>query len=147
MPEASQRPEASRPDTEAERRRRRRRLILCLLTAAALAWLAWVVCFDPVAYGWAPQCPFRLVTGLSCPGCGLQRAVHALCHGHLAEALAYNFFLILALPYLLLVFTAECLLRGPHRDRLMRAVASPTAIGLYVGLYVAWGVVRNVIGI
>jgi hypothetical protein len=37
-------------------------------------------------------CPFRLVTGLPCPGCGLTRSWTAAAHGHLSDAFAYNFF-------------------------------------------------------
>jgi hypothetical protein len=35
-------------------------------------------------------CPFRLVTGLPCPGCGLTRSWVYLFHGQLAESLYYH---------------------------------------------------------
>ena len=31
-------------------------------------------------------CPFKLITGLDCPGCGFQRAVLALMQGNLGES-------------------------------------------------------------
>ena len=44
-------------------------------------------------------CPFYRLTGLYCPGCGSGRAVQALYHGHLIQAVRYNILLpILGLP-------------------------------------------------
>ncbi|WP_437581698.1 DUF2752 domain-containing protein [Sorangium sp. So ce887] len=37
-----------------------------------------------------PLCPFAIVTGHPCPGCGLTRATLALAHGHVAEALRFH---------------------------------------------------------
>lgn len=42
--------------------------------------------------GW--HCPFRFITGLPCPGCGMTRALLALLKGHLAESIACNWMLI-----------------------------------------------------
>lgn len=35
-------------------------------------------------------CPFHKLTGLYCPGCGGQRALHALLHGRFVDALSRN---------------------------------------------------------
>jgi hypothetical protein len=35
-------------------------------------------------------CPFRLLTGLPCPGCGMTRSVVALAHGDLQSSLFYH---------------------------------------------------------
>ena len=37
-----------------------------------------------------PLCPFRLLTGLPCPGCGLTRSLVCLLHGDLAMSLAFH---------------------------------------------------------
>ncbi len=42
-------------------------------------------------------CPFRLVTGLPCPGCGLTRSWVHLLHGQVGDATAANPFGIVAL--------------------------------------------------
>ena len=43
-----------------------------------------------------PSCVFNSTTGLHCPGCGSQRAIHDFLHGRILEALSHNFmFLIL----------------------------------------------------
>jgi len=54
-----------------------------------------------------PKCFFHQVTGLYCPGCGVQRSFHALLHGHLLTAIDFNLLFILFLPliiYFILVF-------------------------------------------
>lgn len=66
--------------------------------------------FDPSSFSFFPECPFYLLTGLYCPGCGSQRAFHALLHGHLAEAAGFNLLAVAALPligYSAVVFTAN----------------------------------------
>ena len=62
---------------------------------------------DPARAGFFPPCPLRSLTGLLCPGCGSQRCVHQLMHGHWAEAFALNPLLVLALPYVLLGVVVE----------------------------------------
>jgi hypothetical protein len=37
-----------------------------------------------------PLCPFRLLTGLPCPGCGLTRSVVCTLHGDLASAMMFH---------------------------------------------------------
>lgn len=58
--------------------------------------------FDPVQQPLFPKCPFLLVTGYECPGCGSQRAIHSLLHLDIGAAFRYNAFMLLALPYIIL---------------------------------------------
>ena len=46
-----------------------------------------------------PKCPFRSLTGFLCPGCGSQRGIHQLLHGHMAEAFKLNALLIPSIMY------------------------------------------------
>lgn len=68
--------------------------------AAAAAGTAYVAEVDPGQPGHYPLCPFRALTGYYCPGCGTLRAIHALAHGHLASALAFNALTVCTLPLL-----------------------------------------------
>jgi hypothetical protein len=46
-----------------------------------------------------PKCPFRSFTGLLCPGCGSQRAIHQILHGNFYNAFQLNMLLLPALLY------------------------------------------------
>ena len=40
--------------------------------------------------GFFPPCPLYAVSHIYCPGCGTQRALSALLHGELLQAVRYN---------------------------------------------------------
>jgi len=63
----------------------------------AAAVLYWI---PPTAASFYPRCLFHTLTGFHCPGCGLTRCVHALLHGDLRQAAAYNALALLFLPVL-----------------------------------------------
>ena len=48
-----------------------------------------------------PKCPFKLISGYNCPGCGIQRSIYWFLHGEFKKAIHYNYFLLLAVPYAL----------------------------------------------
>lgn len=58
--------------------------------------------YDPALGGVFPPCPFHSLTGLQCPGCGSQRAVHHLLNFDLVSAFHQNALLVLSIPYVLL---------------------------------------------
>lgn len=60
--------------------------------------------FEPGRTGFFPLCPFRLLTGFTCPGCGTTRALHELVHGHFLAAFMLNPLLLIASPFLLWAF-------------------------------------------
>ena len=61
---------------------------------AALAGCVVVGVLDPNTTHLLPQCAFKAMTGLDCPGCGMTRGLHALLHGDLLRALSHNILLI-----------------------------------------------------
>jgi hypothetical protein len=72
------------------------------LGAAAIGYLA---VFDPSrSAGHYPTCPFLLLTGHYCPGCGGLRAIHELIHGQPAAALSANLLVVLAVPIAVLLW-------------------------------------------
>lgn len=89
---------------------------------------------------WGLPCLFRTATGYSCPGCGAQRALHSLMHGHFLEAIRYNYFLPWAVVLLLVFQYLKCFEKG----RFIRARLSSTpAIIVYVLVTLFWGIIRN----
>lgn len=70
---------------------------LALAAVAALGVAVLYVC-PPAAVRWYPRCPFLALTGWRCAGCGGLRAIHALLHGRLAEAIGCNGLVVTLLP-------------------------------------------------
>jgi hypothetical protein len=72
------------------------------LGAACVAAAAWILYrFPPDSSGFYPRCFFKETFHLDCPGCGGTRAVAALLHGRLAEALHFNPLVVILLPLVL----------------------------------------------
>lgn len=88
------------------------------LTLAAIS--VFLFFFNPAspANQFLPKCPFRLVTGFQCPGCGSTRAGHHLLHLDLIGAFKLNPLIVLTLPFIiygLLGYTKSALTGQPHR--------------------------------
>ena len=117
-----------------------------LTEVLVLAAVFVAACFL-VSYGWMFRCPFKLLTGLDCPGCGFQRALRALLKGDIVGAARYNFFLLYAIPYLLLVIAGKYVLKGRVGQEVRRFAEHRYTIWFYVVSFLAWFVVRNVMHI
>jgi hypothetical protein len=96
---------------------------------------------DPTRVPLFPVCQFHQLTHLDCPGCGATRAAHALLHGHLIEALHFNLLLVLSLPFFVWLGGWFALSQF-HRARPI--VIRPVWIWTYLGLWIAFGILRNV---
>ncbi|RMH78761.1 MAG: DUF2752 domain-containing protein [Actinomyces sp.] len=71
-----------------------------LVAAGALVACATVTLHDPNVDGSYGRCPFLALTGRPCPGCGTLRALHALLHGRVLEAVSRNALSLAVLPLL-----------------------------------------------
>ncbi|MDE7080990.1 MAG: DUF2752 domain-containing protein [Muribaculaceae bacterium] len=120
-------------------------LVAGTIVLIAVIIVLWKV--NPVEAVWMPKCVVHSLTGWQCPGCGITRALHAALHGHFAEAIRYNYFLLLSLPYLLAVATVSWIPALRRRRRLHRVVLGPELAVSYVVLFAIWFVVRNLLGI
>lgn len=81
-------------------------LEICLVVLLLLIGASTGVCLyfgHPSEYIWFPKCPFRVATGLLCPGCGALRATHYLLNGQWGTAFRYQPLLVLSLPILALL--------------------------------------------
>ncbi|MBO4663273.1 MAG: DUF2752 domain-containing protein [Bacteroidaceae bacterium] len=124
----------------------RRKLIACILVLCVVACVA-LYYLDPVEYVFMPKCPFKLITGLDCPGCGFQRAMHALLHGHVVQAIKFNLFLVFSVPYLLALIVCYYFLTGERSRKTLSFLEGKTMAFTYIILYFVWFVVRNILHI
>ena len=88
--------------------------------------------FNPSNYWFWPKCPFKLLTTRSCPACGIQRFLHALTNGDVRRACHYNYYLIYALPYTLIVIATYYLPKGKLKEKMTCIFEGKIAIGIYV---------------
>ncbi|MBN1809344.1 MAG: DUF2752 domain-containing protein [Planctomycetes bacterium] len=114
-----------------------------LLLAGGLVFIAWVYFRDPAEPGNMPSCPFNLVTGLYCPGCGSARALHQLLHGRLLEGFALNPLMVLSIPFVAYGLASYFLKSFTGRG--LPVIPSPWWTGWAVlGIVVAYWILRNV---
>lgn len=90
-----------------------------------------------------PKCPFYLLTGLECPSCGIQRALHSLLNGDIMKAIEYNQFLLIALPFLGGVIYTKWFETNSSRI-LGKYILHRYTIYVYVCVYVSWWIIRNI---
>lgn len=124
--------------------RRRVGLILIVILLAGIA-VAYKY-LDPAVVPIFPRCPFRLLTGYLCPGCGSQRAIHHLLNLDLPGAWRMNPLLVISLPYLLLGLILKPLSRHNGRgtrlyDQLYGYRASVAALVVIVLFWIG----RNIV--
>lgn len=99
---------------------------------------------DPTLYLWFPKCPTKILTGWSCPGCGIQRAIHALLNGRLSEAVSYNYFFILSIPYALILSIAWMLKKKQKTVKIVAVMEHKNGALIYVIAFIIWFVLRNI---
>ena len=116
-------------------------IIAAVLTAAAAIFLYAVL--DPAVGRFFPKCPFYMLTGLECPGCGSQRAVHSLLRGDIAAAVHYNVLVVAFIPYLLLYVVLVLTARLPLPEK-HAAAGRKILETLYHGK-ILWGILAIVI--
>ena len=120
----------------------RRCLIIILALAALLVFGFIYYALDPSQSGVFPQCTFLRLTGYKCPGCGSQRAIHALLHGDLASAFKFNAMLMIAVPWVAVCLYAES--QRTRNPRLYTRLNAPLLIWLFLAMVLAWWLLRNI---
>jgi hypothetical protein len=88
-------------------------------------------------------CPFRLLTGLPCPGCGLTRSWVGLAHGDFGAAFANNLvgplLAVGTLVFVVAYFTA-LIRRRPVPDAARLLAGRPALVG--ISLWLFYGAIR-----
>jgi hypothetical protein len=120
------------------------------LAVAGLLWLGltagaiFLFFFNPAspANQFFPKCPFRLLTGCQCPGCGSTRAFYQLLHLHPIEAFKFNPLMVLTAPFIaygFLGFTKSAITGKPHR----RLFIPPVYLWAWLALLIFFWIFRN----
>ncbi|MDR2147787.1 MAG: DUF2752 domain-containing protein [Tannerella sp.] len=101
--------------------------------------------FNPEDNPLFPKCPVYALTGYQCPGCGFQRALHHLFHGHIVEALSYNSLIFILFPYIFLLIVLEYFVDKirPAARKLRQIFLSKWSVLALAVLIVGFAVVRN----
>ncbi|MBB76221.1 MAG: hypothetical protein CMJ75_17065 [Planctomycetaceae bacterium] len=114
-----------------------------LATVVAALYAAALFVWPPAEVSCFPKCLFFTATNLYCPGCGGQRAVHALLHMHLRYALRCNLLTMSALPFLAVAYdrwtTRVWYSATPAPRR-----PDPKAIWSLLGFIILFWVLRNI---
>lgn len=101
--------------------------------------------FNPAETPWFPKCPFRLLTGFECPGCGSQRAIHHLLHFDIPAAFAENMLLVVAIPYLVTGFAFD--MSHPTNETVLKwrkRLFGTTAIIVILTVIILFWILRNI---
>jgi hypothetical protein len=112
---------------------------------AAVALVAYFL-LDPAIVPVFPKCPFYLLTGLKCPGCGSQRALHALLNLQVGRAFRENPLLVISLPYLLMALVFY--LKKEKNERWLAAddlLFRGKAVKVVLAVVLVFWLLRNVI--
>lgn len=103
--------------------------------------------YNPIGNLYFPKCPFRVMTGLKCPGCGSQRAIHYLLNLDILSALKENVVLVISIPYIVagIVFDS---LKKPNENTLKwrKILFGRKAIFVILAIIIVFWVLRNIIG-
>ena len=128
----------------------RNKFWIWIIPVAVVAAGIFYYLIDPQETSLAPKCPVKLLTGYQCPSCGAQRAIHAFLHGRIAEAVSYNLFFIIAIPFLLITAYSVIMINRSNPSkftvRLYDFSTSRYTLLSYVVLYFVWWLVRNLTG-
>ncbi len=102
--------------------------------------------YNPIENNYFPKCPFKVVTGLDCPGCGSQRAVHFLLNFDVLGAMRENLMLVLFIPYIFINFIIDILDRPNDKIlKLRKFLFGHKAIVVILILIFTFWVFRNII--
>ncbi|MCE5178193.1 MAG: DUF2752 domain-containing protein [Porphyromonadaceae bacterium] len=101
--------------------------------------------FDPETQPFFPKCPFLLVTGYQCPGCGSQRALHSLLHADIGTAFKQNAFMVLIIPYIFLGIYLQYLGGKQRHPGIERIFYGKWSAVILLVVIIAYWILRNLL--
>lgn len=122
-------------------------LLVCAFVMVSILAVSIYYYYNPTSSHWFPHCPIKQLTGWSCPACGFQRATHSLLHGKFEEALSYNYFYVIGLPYFALITFSYGLKKANTAIKLSELFEHKIWAMVYVCCFFVWFVLRNIFDI
>lgn len=116
-----------------------RRSTVVAIWSLLIAGAAYLFIFEPGKSGFFPICPFRFLTGFTCPGCGGTRALHQLLHGNVETAFTLNPLLLIAIPFLLFLlirYSAIAMRGGVPRPIRMPAMFTYALVAIVLSFWI-----------
>lgn len=120
----------------------RRRLTALAIWLSIAAGSLYLQLFEPGKTGFFPSCPFRMMTGFTCPGCGSTRGLHRLVHADVIGAFQFNPLLVLSLPFLLYALARYTFAAVTGRP-FQRHYLAPKYIWMLIALILSFWFFRN----
>ena len=114
-----------------------------LLAGGVLAASLLLHLRDPHQGGSYAYCPWLMLTGTYCPGCGGLRAVNDLTNGDLAAAASSNLLFVVSLPVLVLWWASTVRDRWQGRVRQVAARRHAMLAVAFLAVALGFAVVRN----
>ena len=119
---------------------RKRLLMFTLIILIGIVYSVW----NPAECHYFPKCIFLQLTGLQCPGCGSQRALHQLLEGNIKSAFDYNPFLIIISPWLIVLLCARFIgLKIGYK--VIKVLLHRSIITIYLITIILWWIYRNIV--
>ncbi|MCH4154915.1 MAG: DUF2752 domain-containing protein [Muribaculaceae bacterium] len=85
-----------------------------------------------------------MLTGLKCPGCGSQRAIHALLKGDVIAAIRFNAMMVAFIPLIIVLLYAE--FQRTRKPKLYLLVNSNVIVWTIFTIVIGWWILRNIFG-
>lgn len=118
-------------------------ILFSSLAVIAVLLLGFYLNFNPTQHDFFPKCMFHSLTGLHCPGCGSQRAVHAILNGDILSGLRHNILIIFAI--LVLGYQAfRLILAHYYPQNTTNLLNHPKTPWIILGVIVAFWILRNI---
>ena len=102
-----------------------------------IIFLSLYFLFNPSTSNFFPKCPFHTITGLYCPGCGSQRAIHDMMHLNIFEAINHN-------ALMFFTFTFGIGLYMYSKKKFSGLIHHPKSPFIIFGVIFLFGVLRNI---
>ena len=116
---------------------------VCIITGLIAGFVIYFN-YNPVESVLFPKCPFLLLTGLKCPGCGSQRAIHALLHLDLYSAFRHNALLLFSIPYIILLVVVKIVCFFSPDSTFPAKIQSASIIWGFFAIVLLFWITRNI---